>query len=43
MFDALFVYVYELIGFHEVIENEEDIMYIMGIDPAIGEDFSGRI
>jgi len=44
MFDALFVYVYELIGFNEVIEDDEDdIDRMIGIDFAIGEDFSGRI
>lgn len=42
MFDALFTYIFGELIFHKIVEDDLE-EYIMGIDPAIGEDFSGRI
>jgi hypothetical protein len=42
MFDSLFTFIYSELGFHCIVEEDED-KYLMGMDPAIGEDFSGRI
>lgn len=43
MLDVLFVYVYDIIGFNKVIEDEDDSDFDMGLDFAIGDDFSGKL
>jgi len=41
MLDALFVFIFGELTFHGIEDDGDE--YLLGIDPAIGEDFSGRI
>lgn len=42
MLNSLLTFIYSELGWNEIVKDDSD-EYLMGLDPAIGEDFSGRI